>query len=221
MRLRFTGITLIAGVAFASAAVRAMTVRDPGSCARDSKLIGQVSVWELKAHPDPRLEYVPRAVQRELDPKNDPRYSTWTEVEWGYVARGLARDAHLAAELKHAGMRMLAGTDAVTDYCVPGFALHDELRALVAAGFSPLEALQAATLEPAAFLGRSRDAGTVEAGKLADLVLVGDNPIADIRHAGAIRAIVRRGRYVDRGQLDAMLAGAKTAANPARGSGRD
>jgi imidazolonepropionase-like amidohydrolase len=100
---------------------------------------------------------------------------------------------------------MLAGTDGITDYCLPGFGLHDELALLVAAGFTPLEALQAATTEPAAFMNRSRDMGSVAVGKLADLVLMGGDPTADIRHTASIRGVVRAGRYVGRVELDGML----------------
>ena len=74
--------------------------------------------------------------------------------------------------MHRAGVRILAGTDAGAMYSVHGFSLHDELEAMVAAGLSPLNALRAATINPARFLGRERDLGTIEKGKLADLVLL-------------------------------------------------
>jgi len=166
---------------------------------------------ELLAHPDAHLEFVPEDVRRALDPKNDPRYQAWTDLEWGYMRRTYDRDAHLAAALRRLGVKMMTGTDAVTDYCLPGFGLHEELRLLVQAGFSPLQALQASTLEPAAFLNRTKDMGTVEVGKLADLVLLGADPVADIANAGAIRGVVRSGRYLDRAELDRLLARVKAA----------
>jgi imidazolonepropionase-like amidohydrolase len=159
----------------------------------------------LMVKPDPRLVYVTSEVRDALQPSADPRYKTWTAVEWDFIQRAYDRDARLAASLRRLGVRMLAGTDGVTDYCLPGFGLHDELALLVAAGFTPLEALQAATTEPAAFMNRSRDMGSVAVGKLADLVLLGGDPTANIRHAASIRAVVRGGRYLDRAELDGML----------------
>jgi imidazolonepropionase-like amidohydrolase len=166
---------------------------------------------ELLVRPDPRLEYVPPEVRRALDPSNDPRYKTWTDVDWGFVKWAFERDARLAVTLHQGGAHLLAGTDAVTDYCLPGFALHEELALLVAAGLSPLEALQAATVEPAAFLGRTKDMGTVDVGKFADLVIVDGDPRADIRRAAAIRGVVRDGKYLDRARLDDLLARVKAA----------
>jgi imidazolonepropionase-like amidohydrolase len=166
---------------------------------------------ELLVRPDPRLEYMPSEVRRALDPSNDPRYKTWTDAEWGFVKWAFDRDRRLAVALHHGGARLLAGTDAVTDYCLPGFALHEELSLLVAAGLSPLEALQAATIEPAAFLGRTKDMGTVDVGKLADMVVVDGDPRADIRRVAAIRGVVRNGKYLDRARLDDLLARVKAA----------
>lgn len=83
----------------------------------------------------------------------------------------------------------------------PGFGLHDELRLLVEAGLTPLQVLQSATLNPARFLGRTDDLGTVEAGKLADLVLLDANPLEDIGNTRRIRAVVVDGRLLERPAL--------------------
>jgi hypothetical protein len=176
------------------------------------------TLWVLKAvadrnqlvqHPDPRMEYLTRGVRTQLEPAHDTRYAAWTAVEWNWARRVYGRDATLAAALHRAGVHVLAGTDAITDDCVPGFALHDELAMLVDAGLTPLEALQAATLEPAEYLGRRADMGTVEAGKLADLVLLTADPLTDIRHTSDIAAVVRGGRFLDRVELDGMLNGVR------------
>ncbi len=90
--------------------------------------------------------------------------------------------------------------------------MHDELKLLVSAGFSPMEALQAATLNPARYLGREKDLGTIETGKLADLVLLDANPLDDISNTQKIRAVIMNGRYLNRETLDAMLAGVQAAA---------
>lgn len=76
-----------------------------------------------------------------------------------------------------------------------------------------MEALQAATLRPAEFLGLADKLGTVTPGKQADLVLLEANPLDDIRNTQKIRAVVVRGRYLDRAALDALLSQAKSVAS--------
>jgi len=82
----------------------------------------------------------------------------------------------------------------------------------VKAGLRPAEALKAATLNPAKFLGRERDLGAVEKGKLANLVLLGADPLADIRNTRNIRGVVLHGHFFDRVALDRMLAEVEKAA---------
>ena len=103
------------------------------------------------------------------------------------------------------GVRLLAACDGL----VPGFCLHDELEWMTRAGLTPLQALQTATINPAAFLSRERTQGTIAAGKRADLVLLDGDPSADIRNTRRIAAVVVRGRLVPRRELDAILASHK------------
>jgi hypothetical protein len=100
------------------------------------------------------------------------------------------------------GNRFLAGCDAL----VPGFCLHDELEWFTKAGFSPLQALQTATINPARFLGREDTQGSIEVGKRADLILLGANPLLDIRNVGYIEDVVVRGRLVTKQAIDKILA---------------
>jgi imidazolonepropionase-like amidohydrolase len=112
-----------------------------------------------------------------------------------------------------AGVPFLAGTDTAAGvHIFPGFSLHQELALFVQAGLTPLQALQTATLNPAKFMNRLADLGTVERGKLADLVLLDANPLEDIANTKKIRAVVLAGRYFDRSELDRMLAGVEKAA---------
>jgi imidazolonepropionase-like amidohydrolase len=103
------------------------------------------------------------------------------------------------------GVTFLAGTD-LAGPRIPGFALHDELERLVEIGLTPLEALQTATLDPATVFHLSDDYGVVAEGKIADLVLLEDNPIRDIRNTRRIAAVVSRGRLYSRDKLDGLLA---------------
>ncbi len=119
----------------------------------------------------------------------------------------------MVKQMHRAGVPFLAGTDTAAGVHVfPGFSLHDELAYFVEAGFTPMEALQTATRNPAEFLGMLYDLGTVEKGKLADLVVLDANPLDDIHNTRKIRAVVLAGRYFSREQLDAMLEGVAQAA---------
>ena len=95
-----------------------------------------------------------------------------------------------------AGVKVLAGSDFSDWALVPGADLHNELALLVEAGFTPLEALQAATSLPAEFLGKTAEFGAVERGKLADLVLLDADPLESISHTRKIHAVLVGGRYV-------------------------
>ncbi|MEV5962327.1 amidohydrolase family protein [Kribbella sp. NPDC051952] len=114
-------------------------------------------------------------------------------------------------ELIDHGVPIMAGTDTGTPYSVPGFALHDELEHLVSAGATPRQALYAATVEPAKFLGMSADLGSVEARKIADLVVLDADPIKDIRNSRRIHSVVTRGRVISPAQRQRMLADVEAA----------
>jgi imidazolonepropionase-like amidohydrolase len=120
--------------------------------------------------------------------------------------------------MQRAGVPILAGTDEGDPYVFAGFSLHDELALLVQAGLTPLEALRTATLNPAAFLKATDSLGTIEPGKLADLVLLEGDPLANIRNTAKVRAVVANGRYLDRGALDALLATAEGTGSTRQGS---
>jgi imidazolonepropionase-like amidohydrolase len=94
-----------------------------------------------------------------------------------------------------AGVQIMAGSDFSDWAIVPGVDLHNELALLVEAGFSPLEALQAATLNPAKFLGNTDRFGTIQAGRVADLVILDMNPLEDISHTRKIHAVVLGGKF--------------------------
>jgi imidazolonepropionase-like amidohydrolase len=142
------------------------------------------------------------------------------EIEQGYATDNLeTRNKFVALELRivhllHAkGVPFLAGTDTPPGvYIFPGFSLHEELQRFVAAGFTPLEALQTATLNPAQFFGLESQLGAVEPGKLADLVLLKANPLSDIANTQKIAAVVSHGRYFSSDDLQELLAQVEAAA---------
>ena len=111
----------------------------------------------------------------------------------------------LTTKLHAAGVPFLAGTDAPQGFdLVPGASLHSELEWLVRAGFTPLEALQTATINPATYLGRTKDFGTVEAGKIADLVVLARNPLLSIGNTRSVVAVVADGRFYSATELDKL-----------------
>jgi imidazolonepropionase-like amidohydrolase len=127
--------------------------------------------------------------------------------------RFVEKELEVVNAMHRAGISFLAGTDTPPGvYVFPRFSLHEELQRFVAAGFTPMEALQTATLNPAKFLGMDDRLGTIEKGKLADLVLLDANPLEDIRNTQKIAAVVVNGRYLSRADLDKMLAGVEAAA---------
>jgi len=111
----------------------------------------------------------------------------------------------LIAEMYGTGVHILAGTDTGAFYAFPGFSLHDELQELVKAGLTPVEALRTATLNAAMFLHKEKDLGTVEKGKIADLVLLDANPIENISNTKKIVAVIVNGRLFQRHDLDNLL----------------
>lgn len=120
--------------------------------------------------------------------------------------RFVEKELEVVNNMHKAGIPFLAGTDSPPGvYVFPGFSLHQELRRFVAAGFTPLEALQTATLNPAKFLGMSDRLGTIEKGKLADMVLLDANPLEDTRNTQKIAGVVVNGHYLSRAELDKLL----------------
>jgi imidazolonepropionase-like amidohydrolase len=115
------------------------------------------------------------------------------------------RSVNVVGDLHRVGVNILAGTDTPNPYTYPGFSLHDELELFVGAGLSPMEALQSATRNPAAFLGRTKDSGTIERGKYADMVLLDGNPLDDIANTRKVSAVFLKGRPLLKTELEHLL----------------
>jgi imidazolonepropionase-like amidohydrolase len=158
---------------------------------------------------DPRLRFMPPSVKASWEPSNlfgeTPEQFTLAKEEF-------ETERQIVGVMQQSGVGMLAGTDTLNPFIFPGFSLHDELGFLVQAGLSTMEALQAATLNPARFMGREKDLGTIEAGKLADMVLLYANPLDDISNTKKIWAVIYNGKLYPRGSLDQMLEHAVTLA---------
>jgi predicted amidohydrolase YtcJ len=153
-----------------------------------------------------RMRLVPREIRRNWEKWLDSETTREFQSILGPI---VALELENVRLLNKAGILLLAGTDVGVPLQVPGISLHVELERLVEAGLTPLEALQTATLNPARVLNMTDSLGTVEAGKLADLVLLDADPLADIRNTQKIRAVLANGRLYRRAELDQLLAGSK------------
>ncbi len=100
---------------------------------------------------------------------------------------------------------MLLGSDAPQVWNVPGFATHRELEYMVASGISPWDALAMGTRNVAEFLGRTATSGSIAVGKRADLVLLGGNPLTDIRASSRIEGLAVGGRWITAAERTARL----------------
>ncbi len=158
---------------------------------------------------DGRLKYIPRLQQQRWNFRLANRSGGDDAVE----KKVLQKQFEIVGAMQKAGVPILAGTDTGNPFCFPGFSLHEELALLVIAGLTPVEALRSATLNPAKFFGLDQTLGTIEQGKIADLVLLDANPLLDIRNTQRINAVVSNGRLFDRKALDKMLGEAEVSAN--------
>jgi len=159
---------------------------------------------------DPRLKYVPAFMTASWDPAKDFRFKGRPASFYETSRKKYELQLSLMGKLANKGVKIIAGTDYANPFCFPGFSLHDEMALMVAGGMSPLQALQAATLNAAIFQGKEEKFGTVDTGKVASLVLLNANPLDNIDNTKKIHAVILRGKIIDRKALDKLLASAQT-----------
>jgi imidazolonepropionase-like amidohydrolase len=111
----------------------------------------------------------------------------------------------LIKALHDSGVGILLGSDAPQTWNVPGFSIHREIAAYVAAGLTPFEALVTGTRAVAAHFGTLDRTGTIEAGKRADLVLLDGNPLQDISNTLRIAGVMIGGRWLPKSEIDRRL----------------
>ncbi|MGB9402924.1 MAG: amidohydrolase family protein [Candidatus Acidiferrales bacterium] len=201
---------------------------DPSKEAALIALLAENQTWQCPTLYWERGQWLVDVIDVTKDPdwKYAPEF--WRENTWPRFTRSIIKDLDtdplpvrekfvqheldIVRKLHAAGVPFLAGTDTPAGVdVIPGLSLHGELLRFVDAGFTPLEALQTATINPARFLGRTADFGTVEKGKIADLVLLDANPADDIRNTRKIAGVILAGRYFSRRDLDELLSEAQQA----------
>ena len=200
--------------------------------ARAKALISKLSTngtWQVPTLVTERVQWTPEDQNKRVQSfaRYVPRY--WQRHTWQMVLdeinKGNANDdlkvrrtffkaeLDIVNKMHHAGVPLLSGTDtAPGPWVLPGFSIHDELSLLVKAGLTPIEALRTATLNPAKFLGIADQFGTIDIGKVADMVLLDADPIANIESTRKIAAVFANGRLLDRVKLDKILAGVEKSA---------
>ena len=167
---------------------------------------GQWLVDVIDYAKDPDIAYTPRTWVAKKYPSMQKAIVESMDTDPLAVRRRFVdHELDIVRKLHAAGVPFLAGTDTPAGVDVtPGISLHLELQRFVAAGFTPLEALQTATINPARFLKRSSDFGSVEPGRIADLVILRANPLDDITNTRAIAGVIADGRYRSQAEIDAL-----------------
>jgi hypothetical protein len=165
-----------------------------------------------KDEADPRLRYVPASQSERWKPERGMLTRYRTPAYIAFRKRQFEKMLQQIPVARRAGVTFLAGTDNTLPYIYPGFSVHDEIGLFVQAGLTPLEALQTATINPARFLGLEQLNGTVQTGKLANLVLLDSDPLKAIHNTTQIHAVIIRGKLLSRADLDGLLKAAEAIA---------
>jgi imidazolonepropionase-like amidohydrolase len=202
---------------------------DPTRAKAMIALMAKNQTWQVPTLVWERGQWLVDDIDLSHDPLTKYAPSSWKDHTWPMFVSDIKKDMDtdplpvrkkfvqmeldMTLAMFRAGVPFMAGTDTAAGvHIFPGFSLHQELVLFQRAGLTPMQALQTATLNPAKFMGRTADLGTIEKGKLADLVLLDANPLKDIANTQKIRGVVLAGRYFDRPALDRMLRGAEKAA---------
>jgi imidazolonepropionase-like amidohydrolase len=172
--------------------------------------LSSLALYEEQAK-DPNNRFLPRDFINEADTAPDV-FRLPPELKEA-AAQGFRKRLQFIGMCGRAGVQILAGTDGVgTGTLLPGFGLQHELELLAQAGLTPMQVIQAATINAARALKKDKELGSIEAGKLADLVILSASPLLDIRNTSKIDGVMLGGRLLDRKALDELLAQAEAAA---------
>ena len=202
---------------------------DPAREASIVQLLAKNHLWQCPTLFWERGQWLVDAIDYTKDPDLAYAGHSWVTKQWPQSRKSILNtldtdplpvrekfvkhELDIVRKLHAAGVPFLAGTDTPAGVdVIPGISLHLELQRFVAAGFTPLEALQTATLNPALFYGKLDDYGTVHEGGIADLVLLRKNPLEDIANTREIVAVVTDGRYLSSQELDRLRASLKKLA---------
>lgn len=196
---------------------------DPAREEKIIALLAQKQIWQCPTLYWERGQWLVDAIDYTKDPDLHYAGQSWVEKQWPASQKAILKsldtdplpvrekfvdhELEIVRKLHAAGVPFLAGTDTPAGVDVlPGVSLHLELERFVAAGFTPLEALQTATTQPARFLGKEDLYGAIAPGHAADLVLLKANPLENIGNTRTILGVVADGQYFSFDDLSTLRA---------------
>lgn len=160
-----------------------------------------------------RMKYLPRYIREYWDPQKNAHLKNRSPERLAAEKLLVKKYLEVIGAMQRAGVKLMTGSDfGANPLLFPGWGVHDEMALLVKAGLTPMQAIQAATKNPAEFLGRDKSVGTIEKNKLADMVLLSANPLEDINNTRKIAAVFFQGKMYDRASLNRMLGSAAARA---------
>ena len=184
------------------------------------KMIKENNVWLVPTQSLAERWFAPDATPEKMNAEPEMKYmNASTRNSWMDAKKNLLSDKRFDAqkmeqyiglrkklilEAQRNGIGILLGSDGPQVFNVPGFSVHHELRYLVASGLTPFEALQTGTTRVAEFYNLT-DAGKIKSGYVADLILLGSNPLENISHTTDIHGVVIRGNWIDKKSIDERL----------------
>ena len=194
---------------------------DPAREANIIQLLAKNHVWQCPTLYWERGQWLVDAIDYTKDPDLAYAGHTWVTKQWpasqASILKSLDTDPlpvrekfvehelDIVRKLHAANVPFIAGTDTPAGVdVIPGISLHLELQRFVAAGFTPLEALQTATLNPADFYNRRSDFGTVQIGRIADLVLLQASPLENIANTRTVVGVIADGHYLSSADLEQL-----------------
>lgn len=154
---------------------------------------------------DDRLKYLPKSERLLWQEWVKDYYFVYGEWDLEKQLRMRKRRFEIVSSMNKKGIQILAGTDCAAIGVFWGSSIHEELELLVEAGLSEFEALKTATLNPAIFLESTDSLGTIQKGKIADLVILGQNPLLDISNTRKINGVITNGNYYNKIAIDSLL----------------
>lgn len=163
---------------------------------------GTIPFEDLKALPE--LAYAPPAQVEQWIAAHEQRLAD-PEFDLDESRRIVEARMRILGALHDGGVRILMGTDAPQQFSVPGFSLHREIDRMTEAGMSPYEVLATGTRNVGEYFSNEDDFGTVEAGKRADLLLLGANPLEDVGNVARVEGVMVAGRWWSKAEIDARL----------------
>jgi imidazolonepropionase-like amidohydrolase len=194
---------------------------DPAREASLIQLLADHQVWQCPTLFWERGQWLVDAIDYSKDPDLPYAAHTWVTKRWPASQKGILKsmdtdplpvrerfvdhELDIVRKLHTANVPFLAGTDTPAGVdLLPGVSLHLELQRFVDAGFTPLQALQTATLNPARFFNKLDDFGPIKPGRIADLDLLAANPLDNIANTRTVTAVVADGRYLSPENLDQL-----------------